>query len=228
MKLVIAIVQSADSGKLTDALVERGFRSTRINTVGGFLDEPNITMLIVTEDEQLPDLMDLIRHNCQARRRYMNAAPMSVETAGMPVVTAAPIEVEVGGATVFVLPLRHLARLGQTGQLAPSGLSGKTAMLMLAVVRAEEANDVIAALTRAGFRLTRLNSVGSFLKRGSATLLMGVRADYVDKALELIQKTCRQREEPNPAKSGMPMFTATAFIIGMEMLPLPGLAADPS
>src|SRR5512137_1564818 len=153
MKLVIAIVQSADSGKLTDALVATGFRCTRISTVGGFLDEPNVTMLIVTEDAQLDQLLALIRHNCQARRRYMNAAPMSVETVGMPVVTAAPIEVEVGGATVFVMPVRHIARLGTTGPIEPSGVSGQAGILMMAVVQPDDATPVVAALTKANYRL---------------------------------------------------------------------------
>jgi len=217
-KLVIAIIQSADSGRLTDALVARGFRSTRINTVGGFLDEPNVTMLIGTEDEQLTELLGIIRQNCRARRRYMNAAPMSVETVGMPVVTAAPIEVEIGGATVFVLPVRHIARLGKTDPLPPSGISGPQGVLMVAVVQAEDVAALSATLIKAGYRFTRINSVGSFLKKGNATLLMGITADHLDKALNLMQACCRHRPEPTPVKSGLPSHTVTAFIL--DMLPL--------
>ena len=142
MKLVITIVQSADSSRLSDALVAKGFRSTRLSTVGGFLDEPNVTMLIGTEDEQLPELLALIRANCQARRRYMNAAPMSVETAGMPLVTASPIEVEVGGAAVFITPVRYRFRLGQSGTEVATGLSGSQAMLILAIVHPDESAGV--------------------------------------------------------------------------------------
>jgi len=221
MKLVIAIVQGADSGRLTDALVATRFRCTRINTVGGFLDEPNVTMLIVTEDERVSDMLTIIRQNCQARRRYMNAAPMSVETVGMPVVTAAPIEVEVGGAAVFILPVRHIARLGSSGPIPSSGLSGPHGVLMMAIVHAEDAPVVTAALLKAGYRLTRINSTGSFLKKGNATLLIGVTADHVDKALAIMQATCRQHAAPTPLKSGLPMYAVTAFIL--DMLPLPRL-----
>ncbi len=222
MKLVIAIVQSADSGKLTDALVANAFRCTRLNTVGGFLDEPNVTMLIGTEDEELDHLLSLIQHNCQARRRYMNAAPMSVETVGMPMVTAAPIEVEVGGAAVFVMPVRHLARLGLSGPLASSGMAGPAGVLIMSVVQADDAGPVTAALTKAGYRLTRINSIGSFLKKGNATLLIGVTADHVDKVLQLMQATCRLCEQPTPLTAGLPSRAVTAFIF--DMVPLLGLS----
>ncbi len=218
MKLVTAIVQSADSGKLTDALVAKGFRCTRINTVGAFLDEPNVTMLVVTEDEQLDDLLTIIRRNCQARRRYMNAAPISVETAGMPMVAAAPIEVEIGGATVFVLPVRHIARLGASTPASASGLAGKDGVLMMAIVQADDATVVSGALLKAGYRLTRINSVGSFLKKGNATLLIGITAEHVDKVLGIMQSICRQRATPTPIKAGIPMYTITAFVL--DMVPL--------
>lgn len=222
MKLVVAIVQSADSGKLTDALVAKGIRCTRINTVGGFLDEPNITMLIVTEDDALPNLLTVIRQNCHARRRYMNAAPMSVETVGLPIVTAAPIEVEVGGAAVFVLPVRHFARLGATDAVPPSGLSGPQTVMLMAIVQADDANNVCTAMCKEGFRLTRINTVGSFLKKGNATFLVGVRAGFVDKALQVMHAACRQRVTPSPLKQGIPMYAVTAFVL--DTLPLPHLA----
>jgi uncharacterized protein YaaQ len=222
MKLVIAIVQSADSGKLTDALVAQDFRCTRLNTVGGFLDEPNITMLVVTEDDQVDNLLTIIRQNCQARRRYMNAAPMSVETVGMPIVTAAPIEVEVGGAAVFVLPVLHFARLGATDPVPVSGMSGHQGVLLMAIVQADDANDVSAALVKEGYRLTRINTIGSFLRKGNATFLIGVQAGYVDKALDVMQEACRQRADPSPMKQGIPMYAITAFVLGT--LPLPHLA----
>ena len=221
MKLVIAIVQSADSGRLIDGLVAKGFRSTRINTVGGFLDEPNVTMLIGTEDEELPDLIPIIKQNCRARRRYMNAAPLSVETAGMPVMSAAPIEVEVGGAAVFTLPVRHIARLGKAMPLTPSGVTGEQGVLMVAVMQADNTNAVSAALSKANYRFTRINSTGGFLKKGNTTLFMGVRGDHVDEALAVMDAACRQRSEPSAVKAGLPSYAVTVFII--DMIPLPGL-----
>lgn len=222
MKLVVAIVQSADSGRLTEALVSKGFRSTRLSTVGGFLDEPNVTMLIGTEDEQVPALLDLIRHNCHARRRYMNAAPMSVESVGMPMVTAAPIEVEVGGAAVFMMPVRHFTRLGRSCQVEPSGLSGEQGVLMLAVVTVDDIPAVTAALIKANYRFTRINSIGSFLRKGNATLLLGIKASRVDEALQVIDTACRQRTAPAPVKAGLPSYSVTAFVMDLVPYQRPG------
>ena len=213
MRLVIAIVQSADSGRLTDALVAGGLRTTRIPTVGGFLHEPNVTMLVVTEDEQVERVLSIIRQNCQTRRRYINAAPMVAETAGMPIAAAAPLEVIVGGATVFVLPVRHFVRLGSSDNVMPSGLAGQQGVLILSVVQAEDAGGVTTSLTSAGYRLTRMNSVGGFLKKGNATLLIGVQAHQVDHVLGLIHAACRQRPAPQPARAGIPMYGATVFVL---------------
>jgi uncharacterized protein YaaQ len=215
MKLVVAIIQSADSGRLIDALVSNGFRSTRLSTVGGFLDEPNVTMLIGTEDEQVPALLELIHRNCHARRRYMNATPMAVESVGMPIVTAAPIEVEVGGAAVFMLPVRHIARLGRGSQPTPTSVSGAGNVLLLAVVQVEDIQSVTTALVNANYRFTRIDSIGGFLRKGNATLLIGIKASRVDDVLDVIDAACRQRAEPTPVKSGLPSYSVTAFIIDL-------------
>jgi uncharacterized protein YaaQ len=172
-------------------------------------------MLIVTEDDHVTPLLTIVRQNCHARRRYMNAAPMSVETVGMPIVTAAPIEVEVGGAAVFVLPVRHIARLGAGSPPPASGVSGSQGMLIMAIVHADDVATVGTALTKSGYRLTQINTVGSFLRKGNATLLIGVTGESVDKALALMQAACRQRPQPSPAKAGIPMYAVTAFILDM-------------
>jgi uncharacterized protein YaaQ len=222
MKLVITIVQSADCGRLTDTLVAKGFRSTRISTVGGFLDEPNVTMLIGTEDTQLPELLGLIRQNCHARRRFINASPMHVESVCAPMVTAAPIEVEVGGAAVFVVPVHHIARLGDPGAPAPCGLAGEQGVVILAIVQPAYLEAIGSALLSANYRFTRIASMGGFLKKGSSTLLIGVRGDRVDKVLQIMQMVCRSRaEQPASAKTGPAVHPVTAFIVDVVPIPRP-------
>ena len=66
MKLVVAIVQDKDAGPVVDALVQREYRSTRINTQGGFLRRGNATLLIGVEDEQADDVLALVRENARA------------------------------------------------------------------------------------------------------------------------------------------------------------------
>ncbi|MGH2369166.1 MAG: cyclic-di-AMP receptor, partial [Chloroflexota bacterium] len=49
---------------------------------------------------------------------------------------------------------------------------GSEMQLVLAIVQDEDAGPVIEALTGAGFRATRINTVGGFLRKGNATVLV--------------------------------------------------------
>jgi uncharacterized protein YaaQ len=109
MKLVIAVVQRQDAGELLDALTERGHRVTRISSEGGFLREGNVTLLIAVDDHAVDPLLRTIREHCYTRTRYVAPLP-SVAEAGE-FYPPAPVEVQVGGATIFVLDAEGLAHL---------------------------------------------------------------------------------------------------------------------
>lgn len=101
MKLIIAIVQSEDAPILTDALMEEDFQVTRLSTMGGFLKMKNVTLMIGTQKEKLERALEIVRDLCKSRTQSISA-PMP---SGFPDATLAsyPIEVVVGGATVFVV-----------------------------------------------------------------------------------------------------------------------------
>ena len=109
MKLVLAVVHSDDASGLLDSLTKKGFRATRINTAGGFLKESNATILLGVEDEQVDAVLQTIQANCQTRTQYINPLPPVMEPGEfyMPY----PVEVQIGGATVFVLEIDHFVRL---------------------------------------------------------------------------------------------------------------------
>lgn len=101
MKLVMSIVNSDDAGELIDALTRAGYRATTISTTGGFLRQGNATIFVGTEDEKVPEVLQLIQENCHTRRQYVNPLPPVMEPGEMYMPT--PVDVLVGGATVFVL-----------------------------------------------------------------------------------------------------------------------------
>jgi uncharacterized protein YaaQ len=101
MKLVMSIVQSDDAGRLVDALTAAGYRATTISTTGGFLRQGNATIFVGTEDDQVPQVLKLIQENCHTRRQFVNPLPPVMEPGEMYMPT--PVDVQVGGATVFVL-----------------------------------------------------------------------------------------------------------------------------
>lgn len=109
MKLIWAIVQKDDAGALVDALTQKEFRVTRINTAGGFLKESNATIILAVEDSQVEDVMSTIEQNCLTRVKQINPLPPIMEPGEFYV--PYPVEVEVGGATVMVIELADFRRL---------------------------------------------------------------------------------------------------------------------
>ncbi len=105
MKLVVAVVQDEDSNRLSDALTKNDYRATKLASTGGFLRSGNTTFLIGTDDALVPKLLDLIRDNCRAREQMV--APVSPMGGNVDSYIPYPVEVEVGGATVFVLPIEE-------------------------------------------------------------------------------------------------------------------------
>jgi uncharacterized protein YaaQ len=65
--------------------------------------------------------------------------------------------------------------------------------LVVAVVPADDAARIIDGLSRMEIGVTRINTVGGFLKKGNATLLIGVDEDKVPDALELVTARAKQR-----------------------------------
>jgi len=64
MKLIIAIIKDRDALNVSDALVEREFRVTRIASTGGFLRHGNVTLLIGVDAEATDEVFDIIEKNC--------------------------------------------------------------------------------------------------------------------------------------------------------------------
>lgn len=78
MKLVMTIVRDGDAGRVIDALVSREYRATRINTAGGFLKRGNATLLIGVDDQQVDDVISIVKEICGAtppsERQNVNGA----------------------------------------------------------------------------------------------------------------------------------------------------------
>jgi uncharacterized protein YaaQ len=109
MKLVVVVVQGSDVDRLLEALVSHGFRATQINSSGGFLREQNVTLLVGVDDGDVPAVREIVRQNCHARTRFVNPLMPIVEPGEF--YAPSPIEVLVGGATLFVLDVVRFERI---------------------------------------------------------------------------------------------------------------------
>lgn len=108
MKLIICIVQDVDADRFSNALRVDGLSSTKLSSTGGFLREGNTTFLIGVAEDQVPTVLGIIERNCHARTRFVFPVPSS-EFGDL--AATQPIEVQVGGAVVFVLDVANLLRL---------------------------------------------------------------------------------------------------------------------
>lgn len=107
MKLVLAIVGNDDSGMVSAALTKGGFAVTKLATTGGFLKSGNTTFIVGTDDEKVDQVIDLIAK--QSRRRTQLVPSASTMDVGM--YSAYPVEVTVGGSTVFVLDVDRFEKV---------------------------------------------------------------------------------------------------------------------
>ncbi len=223
MYLMFLIVQSEDADVLTRRLNNAGVRVTRLNTIGGFLSRGNVTCLVGAREDEVERVMEIVRKTCHTRKRYINPLPAGAEPAHLAMAAPAyPLEVIVGGATIFMIPVLQFERLGGDKPVTehvvavaqcgyPTG--GNTMRMVVSIVSADDAEPVTRALIAAGYRVTRMNTAGGFFRRGNVTLLVGVEEAQVDDVLRVIDANVRQRAQANPVESGMPMFGATVFVL---------------
>lgn len=108
MKLIIAIVNNDDSAAVVDELNRASFHVTKLATTGGFLRAGNTTLLTGVEDDKVEQAIGIIGKTGRERREYTTAVPHQYGDTLFP---GAPIEVTVGGATVFVLNVEDFRKM---------------------------------------------------------------------------------------------------------------------
>lgn len=101
MKMVVAIVHADDASSVAKALSQAGFGATYGKSAGGFLRRQNATVFAGVPDRDVDRVLDIIRERCRSRTEQVSPLPPVVEPGE--VYMPYPMEVEVGGATIFVI-----------------------------------------------------------------------------------------------------------------------------
>ncbi|NOH17126.1 cyclic-di-AMP receptor [Clostridium cochlearium] len=109
MKLIIAVVQDDDASDLVDLLTENDFRVTKLATTGGFLKAGNTTLMIGVEEDRLKSAINFIEEICKTRKQVVTTPSPVAGATG--VYVPYPMEVEVGGATIFVVDVDNFIRI---------------------------------------------------------------------------------------------------------------------
>ena len=109
MKLIIAIVQDEDASRLISSLMNEGYSATKLATTGGFLRSGNTTLLLGVDDNKFDGAMAVIEKVCKSRKQIATSpSPMAGSTG---VYAPYPIEVMVGGATIFDLNVEQFTKI---------------------------------------------------------------------------------------------------------------------
>lgn len=108
MKLVLAVIPNDDSAVATSALTHEGFFVTRLSTTGGFLMVGNTTLLIGTEEDNVPRIKEILRKFCSVRKQVnpsISSFGKGLSDEGI------SEETTVGGAIIFVLNVESFDKI---------------------------------------------------------------------------------------------------------------------
>ncbi len=108
MKLVIGIINNDDANDLLTEITKASFQATKLSTSGGFLKMGNVTVLVGVEDEKVDEVVEIFKTCCSRRTQMIPTAPPYL---GEGFVSAAPVQVTIGGATLFIIDVDKMIKL---------------------------------------------------------------------------------------------------------------------
>jgi len=109
MKLILAIVHNDDNVLVSSALTKAGFHVTKMASTGGFLMSGNTTFIMGIEDDEVDKAIDIISKYSKKRMQAVSS-DIALATGSMNSANI-PVEVQVGGGTVFVLNIERFERV---------------------------------------------------------------------------------------------------------------------
>ena len=105
MKLILAIMSNDDSPAVSSALTKENYQVTRLATTGGFLRAGNTTLIVGTD--KIERAIEVIG---EYSRRRTEVVP-STASYDIGRYASFPVEVQVGGATIFVIDVEKFIKL---------------------------------------------------------------------------------------------------------------------
>jgi len=108
MKLIMAIVNSDDAQNVIRSLTQEGFLITKLATTGGFLMAGNVTIMTGVDDNRVDDAINIIRETSKSRSQTVS---MLSDSAIGGLMNTPLVEVTVGGATIFVMPVDRFEKI---------------------------------------------------------------------------------------------------------------------
>jgi len=83
--------------------------------------------------------------------------------------------------------------------------------LVIAIIQHSDSENILEALTKKDFRVTRIASSVGFLRRGKDTLLIGTKSDCVEEAKRIIRENSTPSIDPG-------LRRASIFVLKVDQL----------
>lgn len=107
MKLVYAIVNNDDTYAVNKGLQKAGIRATKLSSTGGFLMAGNTTFMICCRDEQVDEIIEVLKEHSRKRKQFVPSSAVNEPNGRQSV----PVEVTIGGATIFVTDIERFEQV---------------------------------------------------------------------------------------------------------------------
>ncbi|ADU23227.1 MULTISPECIES: cyclic-di-AMP receptor [Ruminococcus] len=107
MKLVYAIVNNDDTYAVNKGLQKVGIRATKLSSTGGFLMAGNTTFMICCEDVQVDKVIEVLKEHSRKRKQFVPSSAVTEPNGERSV----PVEVAIGGATIFVTDIERFEQV---------------------------------------------------------------------------------------------------------------------
>lgn len=107
MKLIVAIINADDSHTVITQLTQKKYSVTRLATTGGFLKTGNTTIIVGVGADKVDDVLAIINEHSHSRKQVIP----STSELGMGFFPSVPVEISVGGATVFVMDVERFEKI---------------------------------------------------------------------------------------------------------------------
>lgn len=89
--------------------------------------------------------------------------------------------------------------------------------MVLCIVHSDDADNVVHAVSGAGFKTTRIASAGGYLGEANCTLVSLVEPSRVDEFLQLVRENVHERMlMPNFRRPQVVMSGAVVFVINVD------------
>ena len=112
MKMIFAIMRSNEADHAVRRLGQSKIFVTRLSSQGGFLKQGNVTLMSGVQDDQVDQVLEIIRQECGPHQRITVNVPHAASAGNVDSYTAsAPVSVELGGASVFVVDVERFEKI---------------------------------------------------------------------------------------------------------------------